>query len=227
MLQQLEPQGFVSDFAGVIPDTDKQQIVQLLTELEQKTGAEVAVVSIRSMKGGQIDDFANRLFERWGVGKKGRDNGVLILAAIDDRKGRIEVGYGLEGILPDALAGRILRQDLFAPFKKGNYGKGFTQGAQAVAGIIAGDKGVQLTGVPRRMYTQRRTANKSRGRIFKFLFMIVVLYLIIRHPFLALILLSGGRGGYRSGSFSSGGFGGGFGGFGGGMSGGGGASGGW
>ena len=96
LLNSLQPRGLVNDYANVISPADENQLSSILTELRQKTGAEVAVVTLPSLDGGQIDDFAVRLYERWGIGQKGKDNGVLLLAAIQDRKARIEVGYGLE-----------------------------------------------------------------------------------------------------------------------------------
>jgi uncharacterized protein len=85
-------------------------------ELRRKTGAQFAVVTLKSLEGGQIDDFANKLFKKWGVGEKGKNNGIMLLVAMQDRKARIEVGYGLEPILPDALAGRVLDEQLFPAF---------------------------------------------------------------------------------------------------------------
>lgn len=228
LLNSLQPRGLVNDYANVISPADENQLSSILTELRQKTGAEVAVVTLPSLDGGQIDDFAVRLYERWGIGQKGKDNGVLLLAAIQDRKARIEVGYGLEGIIPDGLAGRILREDVFPPFKQQRYGAGLTAGAIRMASLIASEQGLQLSGAPRQMYSRGygSQAQQRKGNpIVSILFFIGFIYMAIRHPrLLLLMMIMSGRGGGRSG----GGFGGGgFGGFGGGMSGGGGASGGW
>jgi len=220
LIAQLRPSGFVNDYAGVFMPQQKQLLERQLQELEQKTGAEVTVVTLDTLDGGEIDDFANRLFAAWGIGKKGKDNGVLLLAAIKDRKGRIEVGYGLEGVIPDGLAGRIMRNEMFPDFKTGNYAAGMTKGAQTVARLIAKDEGVSLNGMPRRG-TENYGKKRKKG-LFDFIFMIVVVIIVIRNPWLLIFFLGSGSGGGRSG-----GFGGGFGGFGGGMSGGGGASGGW
>jgi uncharacterized protein len=136
LLKRLSPQGLVSDFASLISDSDEQTILQRLRVLEDQTGAQVAVVTIESLEGGQIDDFANKLFTRWGIGQKGRDNGVLILVALRDRKARIEVGKGLEGILPDALAGRILDEQLFPAFRQSKFSEGLRACALRVAEIV-------------------------------------------------------------------------------------------
>ncbi len=107
LLEGLAFQGLVNDFAGVIGG-EASSIETLLRELEQKTGAQIAVVTLSSLEGGEISDFSNRLFERWGIGQVGEDNGALLLAAIEDRRVWIEVGFGLEPIIPDAMAGRII-----------------------------------------------------------------------------------------------------------------------
>jgi len=223
LLNSLQPRGFVNDFANVISASEENELMSMITELRQKTGAEIAVVTVSSLEGGEIDDFTNRLFERWGIGQKGKDNGLMFLAAIKDRKMRIEVGYGLEGAIPDATAGRI-RRDIITPyFKAGKPGRGIVMGVAALSQAAAKEYGVTLTGTAAR-YAQKPRARKGNP-IFTILFLIFFIPFAIRHPFLALLLLSGGRGGgYRSGG--GGGFGGGSG-FGGGMSGGGGSSGGW
>ena len=223
LLNSLQPRGLVSDFAYVISASDEQELLSLLTELRQKTGAEVSVVTLPSLDGGQIDDFATRLYERWGVGQKGKDNGLMFLAAMQDRKMRIEVGYGLEGAIPDATAGQI-RRDVITPyFKAGNPGKGIVLGMAAVSQKIAVEYGVTLTGSAR--YQRQLPAERQGNPIVTLILAVCFILFAIRHPQLALLLLlSAGRGGGRSGG---GGFGGGGGGFGGGMSGGGGSSGGW
>ncbi len=234
LLETLKPvQGqAVYDYADVIPANEELQIESIAAEVRQKaSGASIVVVMLPSLEGGEIDDFTNRLFEKWGVGVKGRDNGVMFLAAMQDRKMRIEVGYGLEGAIPDAAAGRI-RRDIITPyFKAGQPGRGALAGAAALSQEIAEEYGVELTGAAANVRYRSPSDSHSRKRnpILPILFLIFFIPFAIRHPFLAMFLLSGGRGGYHSGGggFSSGGFGGGGGGFGGGMSGGGGSSGGW
>ncbi|MBN1622193.1 MAG: TPM domain-containing protein [Endomicrobiales bacterium] len=218
-----KPRDWVSDFANVIDPSYKQKVSSVLTELEQKTSAEISVVTIRSLGNETIESLAVQLFQEWGIGKKGKDNGVLFITSIGERKTRIEVGYGLEGILPDGLTGEILDKYVIPEFKKGDYGRGITLGTFAIASIIADDAGVELTG-------GIRPASRPGGKpsllrtIFNFIFLVIMGILFIRNPFLFLLFL--GMGG-RGGRFGGGGFGGGFGGFGGGMSGGGGSSRGW
>ncbi len=220
LLQSLRPAGHVNDFAGVMRPADRAAVERLLTELEQKTGAQVAVVSLKSLDGGQIDDFSTRLFERLGIGQKGKDNGILLLGATQERRGnrfRIEVGYGLEGVIPDAAAGRILDNYVLPAWNQRQHGAALAGGAAAIAQRIATDRGVTLTGVPEHI---RRSSKKRGFPLGNIIFLLIFIPFAIRHPFLAMLLLSGGRGGFGGGGFGGGGFGG----FGGGMSGGGGAS---
>jgi uncharacterized protein len=229
-LERTRTDGTVFDTAGVVDAADERRIDSVLRDLERGTGAQVKVVALDSMRGGEIDDFANRLFERWGIGQKGRDNGVLILAAIEDRKMRIEVGYGLEGVIPDGTAGAVRDRFIVPAFKRGDYSGGLRDGALAVASLIAQDAGIELEGNPAASLTARaERGERGRPSFLNLILIVVFVIFAIRHPFLAVLLLSGGRGGgFRGGGFG-GGSGGGFsgGGFGGGMSGGGGASGGW
>ena len=227
------PRGPINDFAGIIPPSYKEKMNLLAHEVLNKTGATLTVVTLKDIGGADIDEFTNRLYEKWGVGKKGEDRGVMILLALKERKVRIEVGYGLEGIIPDGLAGQIRDKAMTPYLKKGEYGLGLLNGLYATASIIARDKGVKLTGVP--SYTKRVSSKRGgsfRG-IIPFVFLVFVFLFLFRGrrrmgmgPLFLLMLLGGGRGGLGGGS-GFGGFGGGFGGFGGGMSGGGGASGGF
>lgn len=233
LIQSLQPEGYVTDQAKVMSQEQQAALEKVLKELQQKTGAQIAVVTLPSLAGGEINDFANRLFERWGIGGKDKDNGVLFIAAIQDRKTRIEVGYGLEPILPDARAGRILDEAVLPLFRQSRLGEGVVQGALSIARLIAEDAGVQLTGVAR-----APPPGQPRELSWFHLLILVILFTVfIRNPFW-LFLLMGRRGYGASGrGFGGGGFGGyggggswgggGFGGFGGGSSGGGGASRGW
>ncbi len=222
--------GLVSDFAGIISPEWEGRITDLATELERKTGAEIATVTVRSLEGEDLEGFAYKLLVDWGIGKRGENNGVLILVAVEDRKTRIEVGYGLEPILPDGYVGGILDESVLPRFRKGEYGEGIYAGAFAVADRIAKEAGIELTGegvVPGvRQVSQRRTS--PCGTIGSILFFIFFVLFAIRHPFLALFLFGRGFGGFGGGfGGGMGGGSGGFGGFGGGLGGGGGASRGW
>ena len=105
-----KPEGYVSDFAHVIDAASKSQLEAYAASVEQATGAQMAFVTIPSLEGEPIEDVANTIFRAWGVGEKGKDNGIMLLLSIGDHRSRLEVGYGLEPILPDGLAGDILRE---------------------------------------------------------------------------------------------------------------------
>ena len=104
MLNSLQPTADVNDFAGLLTPAEKESLESRCRELRARTGAQLAVVTLQSLRGGEIEDFTNKLFARWHVGQKGKDNGLMLLVAMDDRKSRLEVGYGLEPIIPDVLA---------------------------------------------------------------------------------------------------------------------------
>ncbi len=224
------PKGFVNDFAGVISPDARSQMEGFLTSFQRSTGNEVAVVTLPSLDEEPIEDVAVELYKQWGIGKKGQDNGVLFLIAPSERKTRIEVGYGLEGAINDALAGRILDEAVLPRFREGDMSGGIASGALAIVDTISRKEGLDFDAA--RAFgagaqglgpvTEEQSSPLSTfGKIILFL---VMAYLFIRHPWLFLIFLSGmGRGGSSGGrGFSSG-----FGGFGGGLSGGGGASRGW
>lgn len=136
LLKRLDPQGYVSDYLGILSAAERGALEEMAAGLEQNTGAQLAVVILRSLEGGQIDDFTNKLFQAWGVGQRGKDKGVMLLVAIQDRAACIGVGYGLEPILPDALAGRVLDEQFFPAFKQGRYAHGLTLAVDRISQIV-------------------------------------------------------------------------------------------
>ena len=228
-----KPMGLINDFAGVISPSYRQKLTAVTSELLNKTGIPIVIVTMPDIGGAEYNDYANRLYSQWGIGKKGEDKGLLIFVTVKERKMRIETGYGLEGILPDGLVGEI-RDDYMIPFlKQDKYGEGILNGTMALASRVAKDAGVELTGqVP-----VRRPQRKSRSGFSLIPIILIIIFLMFRGRrgggfwLLFLPFLMGG--GSSRGSFGGGlgggfgGFGGGFGGFGGGMSGGGGAGGGF
>ncbi|MFQ5637546.1 MAG: TPM domain-containing protein [bacterium] len=236
-----KPVGFVNDFSGVIPAAIERKIEAICSEVKQKIGAEIVVVSVETVGDEHYTEYANKLFEAWGIGEQGKDNGVLLLNTIQERRFRIEVGYGLEGALPDGLAGEIRDSYVFPFFRKDDYGNGFLAGTQAVAAVIAKEAGVELTGVVSVQRPRGTYRRKNAGSKFLRFVLLAIFFIFFMGgrggrgrggilPWLLLGSMMGGRGrgGFGGGGFgSSGGFGGGFGGFGGGMSGGGGAGGGY
>ncbi len=133
------PVGYVNDFANVLSPETKQTLEQQLTQLEKDSSIEIAVVTIKSLEGEDLNDYASRLFEDWGIGKKDKDSGVLFLIAVDERQMRIEPGYGLEPLLTDAKTGRILDAYIVPAFKDGDYSKGISEGVAAIIKVVQGE----------------------------------------------------------------------------------------
>ena len=229
------PTGYVNDFAGVLSPSTKSNLENLCTQVDRQARAQIAVVTIKTLDNDQpIDEFATALEEKWKVGKKGTDRGLLMVVVMNPRKYRIEVGYGLEGILNDAKVGDIGRA-MVPSLSQGDYNTGITIGVQQIARIIAADAGVTLNlGQPVHQYHRQQAPVQisfmelllGGGAI------LLILFFLAKTGNMGLIFfllgnLMGGGGGYRGrrGGDGDGGGGGGFGGFGGGSSGGGGASG--
>ncbi|MFN8009265.1 MAG: TPM domain-containing protein [Terriglobia bacterium] len=233
-----KPDHYVSDFARVIDANSSERLESLCQELESKTGAQLAIVTIGSLNGEQVEDFAVKLFQDWGIGKKDKSEGLLLLIAVQDRKSRIEVGYGLEPVITDGISGEILRS-LRPYFRANQYGEGLYFGASSLASRVAESKGIQLSAKPPSR-GQRMPAQHDSPSMTDLLVPLIFLGIF----FLLPLLLSARkrqiyqtppgryyrRGGFPGGFGDFGGMGGGggssggFGGFGGGQSGGGGAS---
>lgn len=130
------PQGFVNDFAGVLDPSSRLELESMLRETEQSTSAELVVVTVPSLDGMTVEEYAARLFQQWGIGKRQRDNGVLVLVSPADRAMRIEVGYGLEPILPDGLAGEIIRNDFLPAFRNADFARGIRRGVGRVVDVV-------------------------------------------------------------------------------------------
>jgi uncharacterized protein len=241
-IKQIRPAGYVTDLAGILKPDTKTKLEGLGTELEQKTGAQMAIVTVKSLNGEDVQRYANDLFKQLGVGKKKEDNGVMLLVAPNDRKYWTEVGYGLEPIINDARAGDAGR--LMTPyFRQGDYSSGVMAAAWQLAKYIADAKGVTLTGAPQ-LRTVQPQGEQSHLGLWIVLGIILLIFLFARSGGGSNINRRGGgsgwwvgpvigggwggsRGGWSSGGGGWGGGGGGFGGFGGGSSGGGGAGGSW
>ena len=133
------PSGHVNDFASVLDDADESYLETFLERLERDTTAEVVVATVSSLEGMTVEEYANRLFAEWGIGQARQDNGVLLLVAPGERTVRIEVGYGLEPILPDGLAGEIIRTEILQEFGAGNLPRGIGRGLNRIARIVRRD----------------------------------------------------------------------------------------
>ncbi len=251
-LKKIQPTGYVTDLAGAIVPETKARLEALCTELQQKTGAQMAIVTVHSLEGQSVENYAVDLYKHLGVGAKQDNRGVLLLVSPDERKYRIEVGYGLEPVINDARAGDAGRT--MVPFlRQGDYSSATETAAWKLAKYIADDHGVTLTGQPPARVARQQDDRSGGGTP---LWLIIGIFLFIWFisrssgsgrgggggsgwwiwPLLFSNLGRGGRGGGWGGGGSGwggGGFGGGdsggggFGGFGGGSSGGGGASGSW
>jgi len=241
-ISQLKPTGYVNDFAGVLSGAARARLAALCAEVDQKANAQIAIVTVRTVGGASIEDYAIDLATHWGIGPKKSDRGVLILLAIQDHKYRIEVGYGLEGILPDGRVGGFGREAV-PLLRRGDYDGGISLLARRIADVIAQDRGVALTSTP--AIPERSVPERG----LNWFGILPILFFFLGIPLLRWLLpliffgaLWRGRHGRRGvwgapggwiggggwgGSVGGGGGGGGFGGFGGGGFGGGGASGGW
>jgi uncharacterized protein len=247
-IKSIHPTGYVTDLAGVIGAEKIVSLEVLCKELEQKTGAQMAIVTVRSLNGQSVEFYAVDLLRQLGIGSKKDNRGVLLLVAPNDRKYRIEVGYGLEPVINDARAGDTGRA--MVPFlRQGDYGDAIETAAWQLAKYIADDSNVTLSGEP----PVRRIRHRNNGGGIGIFWVIVGLFILFSflgrssgmRPgggggsgllwFLLGMMANSGRGsrggwgggGFGGGSSGWGGGGGGFGGFGGGSSGGGGASGSW
>jgi uncharacterized protein len=235
----------VNDFAHVIDAKSAQGIERLSRSLKKASGDVVMVATVPTIEGfGSVDEFATKLFENGGrgIGEKGKDNGLLIVLALKERRVRIEVGYALEQFVTDRFAGETIRQYMLPEFRNGGYGQGLLVGTARIVGRLAKARGVTLPDV--QLPAEEEPDTGGGGSNFGFILpvLIFIAILVISRigggPGAGLALWglgswsgwssgAGSFGGGRGGGFGGGGFGGGFGGFGGGGSGGGGASGGW
>ncbi len=191
-LEALNFEGFIADNANIVSESNKRALNQILLELQDKTKADVVLVTLKSLDNRPIEDISLEIGRQYKIGDKKLNNGAVILVAPNDRKARIEVGYGLEGILPDSKAGRILDNYMIPYFREGNYEKGTVAGVLAVAHEVAKGYNVELSG--------QKPLPEGGEDDFGTILLIIIIFLIL---------------------FGPRGFGGGFGGFGGGFGGGG------
>ena len=247
------PSSYVNDAASMLSADARAEIERTLADFEKETSNQLVVATFASLEGGSLEDFSVRLAEKWKIGTKDRDNGIVLLIFKEDRAARIEVGYGLEGALPDALAKRIIEREIVPNFRNGDYDGGVKQAVNAIIRATRGEYKVASTDDQMEKYGPwiflamvfyALIPPVCYLIIFWFLgwtfgasgfsaalVLILVLEILRRVLFSSWgsTLSSGRRGGGSSGGWSSGGFsgGGGFGGGGGGSFGGGGASGRW
>jgi uncharacterized protein len=226
--------GRIVDQANIIPQDTRNALEPKLAELEQKSGIQLVVATVSSLEGQEIEPYANQLFRFWKLGEKARNNGVLLLVAPKERRVRIEVGYGLEGTLTDALSAVIIANAITPRFKTGDYGGGITRGVDDIITVLTTDES-EWSKRPSLRLDRPQTAHPTNWVGLLALGAFLVLLVVspgFRTLMFAMLLTGRGGGGYSGGGGFGGGFGGGSrggGGFsgGGGSSGGGGASGRW
>ncbi|HWB28568.1 MAG TPA: TPM domain-containing protein [Chitinophagaceae bacterium] len=234
VLPKPNPPRLVTDNANLLSDYDRQTLESKLVALDNSTSNQIAIVTIPTLGDNDLEDYSNELFRSWGIGGAKNNNGVLILVAANDHKVRIEVGYGLEGAIPDVTANDIIRNDITPAFMQGNYYSGLNAAVDDLGRAAAGE------------YHEARDnddGHNKGGSIIGVAIFFIILFVILGRigrggggrggggsfltgAILGSMLNSGGRSSWGGGGWGGGG-GGGFGGFGGGSSGGGGASGGW
>jgi len=231
-----EATGRVVDQANILSAVDETQLTQKLDALKEQSGRELAVATIADLQGYDIAEYGYQLGRTWGVGNEGKDDGILLIIAPNERKMRIEVGYGLEGIITDGLAGQIIRRNITPFFKQGNMSAGINAGVDALVTqlVLPPEEAAKIA------QDAAKTALKSKksGRVGNLIFWLVIIFIILlpmirnmrggrRYDDSGLPIVIWGGGFDNDDDFFGGGGGGGFGGFGGGGFGGGGASGGW
>ena len=178
---------YVNDYANLLNSSTKQYIMNTNVELQQKTGAQIVVVTVPSLDGRDIEGYANELFNNWGIGDKQKENGVLLLCSYSDRLFRIEVGYGLEGALPDGKTGRMQDQYIIPYLKQNNFDEGIKNGYSAFLEEVSNEYNVTITGT--KQATKQETSNGfSWNSIFSIIFFIVIMILLSRFggPFIFL-----------------------------------------
>jgi uncharacterized protein len=251
-IASLHPSNYVDDFAGVLDAATQARLNDLCFQVEQKAHAQIAVVTVKSTDGEDVFSYAVDLYQKWGIGKKGSDRGVLVLLATQDRKFGASVGYGLEPILPDGKIGGF-RREVVPYLTSGDYAAGLSLMTSEIADVIAKDAGVTLNTQPPQAATRPRPSpGGGVGAVVVLFILFFIVISILRALFrgggggrgtggsgfwsgllwgMLLNNMGGGRGGGYGGGgfggFGGGGGGGGFGGFGGGSTGGGGSFGGY
>lgn len=220
----------VHDTAGVISQEHAALMERLHRALFEKTGVAIVVITVPRLDGEPIEDFAVRVGKQWGAGRKGEDRGVVVALAIQERRVFIATGYGVEGFLPDGKVGGILDSEVLPDLRRSAWSDGMVRASAALTREAAAEYGAVIEDLAQAPAPRASRGRGGISRLVPVLVLGVIVFLLIRNPWLLLMLMAGagghrGRGGFRTGGFGGGGFGGGtgFGGFGGGGFGGGGA----
>lgn len=157
--------GRIVDNANIITTNDEQEINSLLENLENTNGTQVAVLTIKTLDGESLEDYSMKVAEKWGLGQKEKDNGVLLLVALEERKVRIEVGYGLEGTLTDTKCGLILRNVIIPEFRNGDYSEGILKGVKNITGLLENNEEL----VSKSVLKEKSSKSAYSGLLYGFL----------------------------------------------------------
>ena len=231
------PPRLVNDLAHLMQPAEVEALEQKLSAYNDSTSSQIAVVTVSSLDGDEIADYAQKLYESWGIGRKGKNNGILVLVAQQEHAARIQTGYGLEGAVPDALAKRIISNVLVPAFRQNQFYAGLDRATDQLIALAKGEYKAD----PADAQPQGRRNGGSGPPFWLIIGILVLVFIMLRNRgggggrgnrgfgggFIPPIIFGGGGFGGGGGGFGGGGGGGGFGGFGGGSSGGGGASGNW
>lgn len=169
--------GHVNDYAGMLSASTQRQLEVVLTDLEQQESTQIVVLTISSLQGDSLEDFSIRVADAWKIGQKGRDNGAILLISKNDRKIRIEVGYGLEGSLTDLISGRIIRNVMAPQFRSGRFEQGISDGVAAMIGAVRGEFTAEDVSRP----TRQKQHGSPLVAIFALVFLINVLGRVSRY----------------------------------------------
>ena len=206
-VSQLQPTGYVNDFAHVLDQNTSAQITDICRQIDEKAHAQIAIVTINTLDGSDIESYAVDLFKKWGIGSRSTNRGVLILYAMQDHRARIEVGYGLEPILPDGKVGGFQREAI-PLMRSENHSDALLLVTSRVANVIAADAGIQLTNSQPRASTQAEPQSSGGLSVGGILGIIVVVLIILFTPLRSLLFwllfsqIFGGQGrGFGGGGF--------------------------
>lgn len=192
------PEGYVSDWAKLLSPAGKVALSERLAQFESASGFQIVVATFPSLDGESLEDFSIRLAEAWKIGRAGRDDGVIFLVFRDDRKMRIEVGYGLEGVLPDALAGLVI-QDIVPYFREGNSEEGIFSGVVSIMRIVSGEgrnSAVQRGGRWSLGNENLRRLIKNADILLEFLLLLAALFVLFLIDWIRYSCYRRGHGGY-------------------------------
>jgi uncharacterized protein len=195
--------GRINDYAGILPGDRAQTLESRLAAFEKETGHQIALLTVPSLEGDPLEDFSIRVAESWKIGKKGFDNGAILLIAQKDRKLRIEVGYGLEGVLPDAIASRIIQEVIVPRFRAGDFPGGIEAGLNALVQVVKGEP------LPQRARADRREGTSQLSSAMTVLTLTAIIALLIGMTRRRVLggILGGAAAGLGATLFSAGGVG--------------------